>query len=183
MYPVLRLVKEFIKYRNAPALPFDGTHVSHHMCLPWDLDLWMELNNGRTLTLYDLGRMTLAKRAGLISAMELNNWGMTMAGACVRYRRRIRVFDVVEMHSRLVCWDDKFLYIEQSMWRKDGECANNVVYRAAVTSNAGIVPPEQVAKDIFGHVPKVETPDWIAKWIETERLRPWPPQKADTEHV
>lgn len=179
MYPVLRFVKEFIKFRKAAPLAFDGTHVSHHMCMPWDLDLWMELNNGRTLTLYDLGRMILAQRVGLLGALKRNRWGMTMAGANVRYRRRIRMFDVVEMRSRAVCWDDRFLYLEQSMWRKDGECANHIVYRAAVTSKAGIVPPSQVAQEILGHVPTLETPEWIAKWIEAEDLRPWPPVKDD----
>lgn len=175
MYPVARFTKEFIKFRNAPKLPFDGTHISHHMCMPWDIDLWMELNNGRTLTLYDLGRMILGKRAGLLDAMKQNRWGMTMAGACVRYRRRIRVFETIEMRSRAVCWDDKFVYIEQSMWKKDGECANHIVYRTALTDKNGIVPPETVITAIMGEVPAVETPAWIAKWIEAESLRPWPP--------
>ena len=70
MYPVIRLAKEFIKYRKAPALTLGDIHVSHHMCLPWDIDLWMELNNGRTLTLYDLGRLILAKRSGLLAAIK-----------------------------------------------------------------------------------------------------------------
>lgn len=177
MYPVLRFTKEFIKFRNAPALPFDGTHVSHHMCLPWDIDLWMELNNGRTLTLYDLGRMILAKRAGLLSAMKRNRWGMTMAGACVRYRRRIRVFEVIEMRSRAVFWDNRFIYIEQSMWKSDGECANHIVYRTAVTDRNGIVAPETVIRDIMGTVPEVKTPEWIATWIAAEGQRPWPPMQ------
>ena len=54
MYPFLRMVKETWANRNAPPLGLTGTHVSHHICWPWDLDIWMELNNGRTLTLYDL---------------------------------------------------------------------------------------------------------------------------------
>ena len=177
MYPIARFVKEFTKFRNAPKLSFNGTHVSHHMCMPWDSDLWMELNNGRTLTLYDLGRMILAKRAGLLAAMKRNGWGMTMAGACVRYRRRIRVFEVIEMRSRAVCWDNRFIYIEQSMWKKDGECANHIVYRTAVTGKSGIVAPDTVVRDIMGQVPQVETPAWIGKWIEGEDMRPWPPMQ------
>ncbi|TNF11281.1 MAG: thioeseterase, partial [Rhodobacteraceae bacterium] len=41
MYPVVRMAKEIVKFRNAPALPITGTHVSHHICWPWDIDLWM----------------------------------------------------------------------------------------------------------------------------------------------
>ncbi|MGR3507419.1 MAG: acyl-CoA thioesterase [Paracoccaceae bacterium] len=177
MYPVFRLAQEFIRFRNAPALPLTGTHVSRHMCLPWDIDLWMELNNGRTLTLYDLGRLPLAKRAGLLGAMKANGWGLTMAGACVRYRRRVRMFEVIEMRSRALCWDARFIYLEQSMWKKNGDCANHIVYRAALTDAGGIVAPSKLARVIAGDAPSPAMPDWIAAWVKAEDLRPWPPMQ------
>lgn len=177
MYPVIRLAAAFIRFRHAPALPLTGTHVSRHMCLPWDIDLWMELNNGRTLTLYDLGRLPLAKRAGLIGAMKRNGWGLTMAGAIVRYRRRIRMFEVVEMRSRALCWDQRFIYLEQSMWKANGDCANHIVYRAALTDRSGIVPPEHAARAITGDGTSPPMPDWIAAWTQAEDLRPWPPMQ------
>ena len=179
MYPVVRLIKEFHKFRNAPALALTGTHVSRHMCLPWDLDIWMELNNGRTLTLYDLGRLPLAKRVGLLGAMKANGWGLTMAGACVRYRRRIRMFEVVEMHSRALCWDARFIYLEQSMWKRNGECANHIVYRAALTDASGIVAPQKVARAITGQGASPPMPGWIAAWATAEDQRPWPPMRGE----
>ena len=65
MYPFFRMAKELIIHRNAPPLEMGKSHISHHIRWPWDLDFWLELNNGRTLTLYDLGRIPLAKRIGL----------------------------------------------------------------------------------------------------------------------
>ena len=50
MYPVIRMAKEFWVNRRAPTLTVGEFHVSHHRCWPWDLDLWLELNNGRALT-------------------------------------------------------------------------------------------------------------------------------------
>src|SRR6056297_3435987 len=126
MYPVLRLIWQMFKHRNDPQLALTGTHVSRHMCMPWDIDLWMELNNGRTLTLFDLGRIPLAQRVGLIPALKDNKWGLLVAGASVRYRRRIKEFEVIEMLSRAVWWYDKFIYIEQSMLKTSGECANHI---------------------------------------------------------
>ena len=38
MYPLLRFVKEMIKFRNAPPLGPLEAHVSTHICWPWDLD-------------------------------------------------------------------------------------------------------------------------------------------------
>ena len=65
--PLIRLGIELALARRAPPLPVDGVHVSHHTCWPWDIDPWRELNNGRTLTLYDLGRVPLAVRSGLVA--------------------------------------------------------------------------------------------------------------------
>ncbi len=75
MYPYLRLAKELWAHRKAPPLDVTGTHVSHHRCWPQDIDPWMELNNGRTLTLYDLGRIPYAVRTGLRAAVQREGWG------------------------------------------------------------------------------------------------------------
>jgi acyl-CoA thioesterase FadM len=177
MYPFIRMAKELVIHRNASKLPPTGTHISRHMCLPWDIDFWCELNNGRTLTIYDLGRIPLAKRTGLFMILRKQRWGLTVAGVSVRYRRRIRMFDVVEMHSRLIGWDDKFLYLDQSLWRKDGACANQALYRMAVTSSEGIVRPALVAEALGITATSPALPRWVQAWITAEDERPWPPEQ------
>ncbi|UWP98684.1 acyl-CoA thioesterase [Aliiroseovarius crassostreae] len=180
MYPFLRMIKELAKNANASPLPVTGTHVSHHRCWPWDLDLWRELNNGRTLTLYDLGRIPLAGRTGLTRVLLKNRWGLTMAGASVRYRKRIKMFERVEMHSRLVGWDDRFFYVEQSMWKGD-DCANQIVYRSAVTDRNGIVSTDRV-REALGHVDRPpQLPSWVQAWIDADAMRPWPPEQPAHE--
>lgn len=47
----------------------------------------MELNNGRTLTLYDLGRVPLGIRTGLAATVQRMGWGMAIAGNSTRYRK------------------------------------------------------------------------------------------------
>lgn len=176
MYPVIRLLWQICKHRKSAPLPPLGTHVSQHYCMPWDIDLWRELNNGRTLTIFDLGRIPLAGRAGLIAVLRKNKWGMAIAGASVRYRRRVKMFDRLEMRSRCIGWDDRFVYIEQSMW-KGGECANHILLRAAVTGQQGIVPPGQVMQAMETRVERPILPEWVAAWIEAEAARPWPPMQ------
>ena len=179
MYPYLRLAAGHLKARRQPPLPILGEHVSHHRCLPWDLDPWMELNNGRTLTLYDLGRIPLAVRTGLVTVLRAQGWGLTVAGSVVRYRRRIRLLDRFEARARMLGWDRRFLYIDQSLWRPDGECANHAIFRTAVTGPGGIVPPDRVlaAMGQEGLDPPA-LPDWVTAWIAAEDARPWPPQRA-----
>jgi len=177
MYPYLRMAKELWKFRNAPRLPILGTHVSHHRCWPQDIDPWMELNNGRTLTLYDLGRLPLGARTGLHKVLKAKGWGMTVAGNSLRYRRRVRMFDVVEMRSRCIGWDHRFIYMEQSMW-KDGDCTSHMLIRSAVTSKAGIVAPAEVLKALGQAVESPPLPDWVQGWIAADATRPWPPERG-----
>ncbi len=179
MYPVLRLAKEMLRARSMPPLTPGGTHVSHHICWPIDIDFNLEMNNGRVLTLYDIGRIPLAVRVGLLRIMMKRKWGFAMAGASVRYRRRIRPFERFEVHSRTVARDDKFFYIEQTMWKK-GEAASNILYRAAITNKDGIVPTQEVAEAMNDPDWNPSPPDWIKNWIEAEASRPWPPERVDT---
>ncbi|MDT2049414.1 MAG: acyl-CoA thioesterase [Planktomarina sp.] len=180
MYPFVRLAWQFFLHRNDPSLMVGDVHTSSHYCLPWDLDVWMELNNGRALSLYDMGRIPMAKRSGLIAALKRRSWGLSVAGSSVRYRKRIRVLDKIEMRSTAICADHRFMYLEQSMWVK-GICAGHALYRTVVTDADGIVATSDVLEELGlqGSLPSI--PDWVAAWIYAEDLRPWPPMQMPQE--
>lgn len=174
MYPFVRMMKEMVRARRLPALGLFDAHVGHHICWPWDLDPWAELNNGRTLTLFDLGRLPLGLRTGLHKHLVAQGWGLTVAGSTVRYRRRVTAFSRLTSYSRCLGWDGRFLYIEQSMWRGD-DCTSHVLIRSAIVSKAGIVPPVELAKASAIPPDSPVLPDWVKAWIAAEAMRPWPP--------
>lgn len=174
MYPIVRVIKEFLRARRLPPLEPLGTHVSHHRCWPQDIDQYMEMNNGRILSILDIGRTGLATRVGLIAALTRNRWGLTMAGCSVRYRRRIKPFVKFRIVSKAVGWDARFFYIDQSIWIGD-ECAVQVLYRSAVTDKNGVVPPERVFADVGFEGTSPDLPDWVQAWADADRTRPWPP--------
>lgn len=177
MYPLARLTKDVIKARRMPKIALTDTHVSHHRCWPWDIDIWLELNNGRAMTLYDLGRTMIAERTGLTPVLMRRKWGLAVAGSSVRFRRRIRTFETFEMRSRGVTWDDRFIYLEQSMWKQNGECASHVLFRTATTDKNGIVPPAEVVKALGGDSTPPPMPDWMQAWCRADATRPWPPMQ------
>ncbi|MCL6282402.1 thioesterase family protein [Ruegeria sp. 2012CJ41-6] len=182
MFPIVRLVKDMLIANRMEPLDLTETHISTHICWPWDLDIWLELNNGRAMTLYDLGRTMLAQRTGLGKAILARRWAMTMAGSTVRFRRRIRGFEKFEARSRTICWDDKFTYLEQSMWKKNGECASHVMFRAAVTNESGIVPPSEVLREMgYENAISPPMPEWLADWCAADAKRPWPPMQDKIE--
>ncbi len=173
MYPILRVATELVRHRRAPPLGLFDIHVSHHRIWPVDIDLWMELNNGRTLTLYDLGRIVLLTRTGLVAAMRRAGWVGTVAGASIRYRRRLQVFQRIEMQSRIVGWDARFLYVEQAMYR-GAACCGHLLIRMAVTDRTRMIPAAEAAAalDVDQSPP---LPDWVAAWAAADARRPWPP--------
>lgn len=174
MYPIIRMVKALAAGRAGPIDILD-TVVTEHIAWPWDIDPWRDLNNGRTLTLFDLGRIVLAQRAGLNQALLRNRWGIVVAGNTTRYRKRILMLQRFQMRTRCIGWDHRFVYMEQAMWR-GGECCNHLLIRAAVTSPAGIVPPQQVVEAMGHHGTSPDLPDWVQHWIAADHERPWPPR-------
>jgi acyl-CoA thioesterase FadM len=176
MYPFVRVAKELWVHRRAPPLGVGDTHATHLVCWPWDIDLWMELNNGRTLTMMDLGRVVLFRRLGAIGAMRARRWAGVIAGASVRYRRRVRMFDRLELRSRILGWDEHFTYAEQSLWR-DGECCSHALFRMAITGGKGIVPSAELARELGLAKESPALPGWVTDWAEADAGRPWPPMQ------
>lgn len=186
MYPFVRLAFQAWRHRADPPLGLMDVHESRHLCWPWDLDLWLELNNGRTLTLYDLGRIPWSNRLGFSALLRARGWQVAVAGASVRWRRRVHLLDRLSMRTRALGWDERFLYSEQSLWlgsgRSAGECASHVLIRSAITGGRasgrrGIVPPEEAARALGWQGPAPELPPFAREWIRAEALRPWPPMQ------
>ncbi|WP_417267863.1 acyl-CoA thioesterase [Celeribacter baekdonensis] len=175
MYPFVRMIHQSRKVRNAPKLGLFDAHLSHHYCLPWDIDLWLELNNGRTLTLFDLGRIPMSIRNGTAQAAKTGGFGMAVAGASVRYRKRVTTFQKVDMWTKPLGFDDRFLYIEQSMWDQKGDCCNHILIRGAVIKNRKMVPPRDLLAMIEPDIESPPLPEWVQNWIAADNTRPWPP--------
>jgi acyl-CoA thioesterase FadM len=183
MYPYLRFALALLKVRKAPPLTIHDTHVSHLRIWPGDIDPWMELNNGRTLTLYDLGRIPFAVRCGFTRVLRQKGWGLTVAGSVVRYRKRLTLFTKVEMQTRMLGWDDKFIYIEQSMWTEDGTCANHGVLRTGIIRNRKLVPTLEVIEALGGTDLVLSLPDWAREMFEAENARDWPPTRTTVDET
>jgi acyl-CoA thioesterase FadM len=173
MYPLIRFAMAVWRTRRKDVIgPFD-THADRLTCLPWDIDPWRELNNGRALTLYDLPRSNHALRTGLWEVLQREGWGYAVAGVSVRYRQRVRMFQRLTVTARLIGWDDRFMYLEQGMWRGD-TCTSQMLLRAAITGPDGIVPTARVAA-AWGMDGSPPLPEWVTDWCAAEAKRPWPP--------
>lgn len=176
MYPFIRTAKQLWINRHPGHLDIGKDHVTPLIAWPWDMDIFFELNNGRVLTLFDLGRIGMFKKVGILKSLKAKGWYGTVAGTAIRYRRRITAFQRLELRTRIIGWDEKFTYIEQAFWRGE-DCAAHGVIRTAITSGKGIVPTDDVARVLGLPAESPTLPEWVRRWAEVENARPWPPER------
>ena len=174
MYPFFRLTKQLYLAKRAGPIGFDETHKLNLRVRPWDIDPFLDLNNGRILTLMDLGRFAFFGRLGATAMLRKNRWVGSVAGSVIRYRRRITVFQKLELRTRIIGWDDRFTYFDHSFWRGE-ECCAQAVIRVVVSNKDGIVPTERLTTEMGMDPKSPEMPDWVQAWQDTENMRPWPP--------
>ena len=179
MYPFLRVLEQVIRARRAPKIRPGDTVVTRTRCWPQDLDYQGELNNGRALTLMDSGRMSLFLRSGAFDVIRQAGVKVAVAGSAVMYRRRVRLFDRIEIHSTLRGMDDRFVYIEQLL-HANGQPAHHCVFRMVFFDDSGLVPACRVLADLEDPGWRAPLPDWMSAWSAAEIMRPWPPQPPKT---
>jgi acyl-CoA thioesterase FadM len=173
MYPYLRSARVLLAAQFGPRLDFDGESVVKLRIGLGDIDIFPEVNNGRHLTLMDMGRFDLAVRSGFWKTIHRQGWGLTVGGASVRFRHRVPPLSRVRLRTRIVGRDDRWFYFHQKIERDDRVCSAALV-RAGITAGGGLVPVERVleATGRAGWAP--ELPGWVQAWIDAEGQRPWP---------
>ncbi len=178
MYPLIRLIDVMVRARRRPPLTPSEPSVLRMTVWPWDCDTFGEVNNGRHLTLFDLGRFDYGARTGLMKVLKKKKWGLVVAGSTIRYRRRLTPFQRYTMHTHLVARDDKWFYFVQSTEHK-GVICSSALLRTGVTSKGRVVPTQDVAVELGYTDWKPTIPAWVQGWIDSDAQRPWPPEEVE----
>jgi len=173
MYPYCKAIKVLIQSKFRPGLKIDDESILHLRAGFTDIDMYPEVNNGRHLTLMDLGRFDLAARTGLIGLVRRKNWGLVVGGASIRYRRKIPFFRKFTLSTRLLGHDDRWFYFQQTTSRHHKICSAALV-KAGIRSSGGLVPASAVIKEMGVEDFSLNLPDWVNAWIAAEGKRPWP---------
>jgi len=176
MYPLIRLAKISLTSSKRPPLGPDDTGTLDMIVWPWDCDVFVEMNNGRHLTLYDLGRFDYGERCGLVPLLKERKWGLVVAGSTIRYRKRLRPFQRYTLNTRLIGRDDRWFYFVQKMVRGGETCSAGLV-RTAVTKKGRILPTREVTEALGYPDWNPEKPAWVEAWIAADDSRPWPPEE------
>ncbi len=151
MYPVLRTLMVWWRARSAPPCKVSDRVETRLTVSPFDLDLNLHMNNGRFLTLMDLGRYDMIFRAGLLPEVRRRGWFPVLATASIRFRRSLRAFEKITLTTQIVYWDEKWFYFQQEVHRgtAEGELASQAVVKGLFRDAKGPVPIAQML-EVFG---------------------------------
>jgi acyl-CoA thioesterase FadM len=120
---------------------------------PTDLDNNLHMNNGRYLTLMDLGRFDLVARAGFLPSILKNHWFPVLGAARISYYRPLKPFRTYLLKTQLVAWDEKWLYLRQEFESEGKLCARAYVQGLFLSSNGKVS-----TKDLFAIVGFTQDP-------------------------
>ncbi len=134
--------------------------------LPTDIDVLRHMNNGRYLSLFDLGRWDLMIRTDLSAIMRERGWYPVVGSETITFRRSLGLWQRFEVQTRWIGHDDRALYLEHRAVVR-GEVYTRAVIRARMLRRSGgTVPIEEVigALELPGELPEV--PAWLHDWAE-----------------
>ena len=172
MYPLLRLIRVVVKSQFQEKLSFDNDYTDSVdlIVLPQDIDPFMELNNGRYVTLLDLGRYSLGAKVNMASFLKRNNWSLTIVGTYNEYRFRLRLFQRFILKTKIIGYDENWFYFFQKVERK-GKTHMASVVKFAYTSKEGLVLPKEVISAMGIKYDANKLPLWIKELTEHQLFK------------
>lgn len=135
-----------------------------------DLDLNMHVNNGRYLTMMDLGRLHLMAKTGLLKPMFKHKWMPVLGSAKVHFIKPLNIFNKFTMTTQVIYWDEKWIYLEQKIYKKNVLCVT-ALFKALFTSKRGKIPATELMHYLPTHTKKPLMPDHLKAWIAAEKVR------------
>jgi len=112
---ILRLLRVFITALLKPRIEVLDTSELSFRVLPTDLDINMHMTNARYLSIMDLGRTDLLIRAGMLGLVVRERWLPVVGSINIMFRLSLSPFQRFSVKTRLMCWDKKWLYMEQRL--------------------------------------------------------------------
>ena len=123
------------RWRGPLSLPREPSTLRFRVW-PHDLDLSFHLNNGRYLTLMDLGRLDVMVRSGLWREVLHHKWTPIASAVTIRFQRELRPLQTFRLDTKLLCWDASLVVMEQIFvvdgGPRDGQVAARALFKGGL---------------------------------------------------
>lgn len=131
--------------------------------MPNDIDFNGHVNNGRYLTLADIGRMDFVLRTGAGKAALAQRALPIVGDSLAKFRRDLKAFDRFDMQTRILGWDDRWTFMEHRFTR-GGRVLGVVVIRGLFRGPEGPIAPADFLAVMGLTAASPALPAWVAEW-------------------
>ena len=130
--------------------PFEESSVRFTVW-PSDCDINLHMNNGRYLTIMDLGRTHLLSQLRLLWRLPGRRWFPVVGGVHIDYYRSLDPLQQYDLVTQLLAYDEKWFYLEQRFERQ-GRVMARAHLRALFLGPGGKVNPVEVVTLAMGEL-------------------------------
>lgn len=160
----LRFLILLLKIRNLPLQEFTQASRLRFRVMPTDSDYFQHhMTNSRFPSFMDLGRIHWMAQAGLYQPMREKGWGVVVSASQITYLGMIRWGKPFQLESRPVCWDDKYLYLEQC-FIADGKVRAVGLAKLVFVGKQGSIPLQDILTAAGIKLEPSECPANIKDW-------------------
>jgi YbgC/YbaW family acyl-CoA thioester hydrolase len=157
-------------WRPRPAVPGQGildpsvTRLRVHL---GDLDVLRHVNNGVYLQMMDVGRSNLLADLGAFGPLAERGWFPVVAASTIKYRRSLTYRQRFELTSRVLGWDARVVYLEQTFTSRGEHVARGVVAgRFLARGGERVAATDVVDLLTAGDVVSPELPADVLAWAQ-----------------
>jgi acyl-CoA thioesterase FadM len=163
VYPWIRLATAAVETIGKPRVALLSTTRVWLRVWPNDLDFNLHVNNGRYLTLADIGRMHWFARTGLWDVARQQKALPVVGDALAKFRKDLRGFQKFCIETRILGWDQRWGFLEHRFVRAE-RVVGVVVIRGVFKSAMGPVEPAALLAQLGMNAESPPLPKWVMHW-------------------
>jgi len=164
----LRFLLTMLRSITKPRLRVDQESSLDLRVWPTDADLSL-MNHAGYLTVMEQGRVDLMVRTGFLRFLLRRHWSAVLASITVQFRRPLRRFQRFRLRTRLVCWDEQWIYLEHRIDRGNEFVASGLA-KNVILGPQGRLRPADVLTAFGRSVAAPPVPHMVQTLREGERL-------------
>lgn len=155
-----------------PRKPIEGfsvldTSVTKTRVRPFDIDIYLHVNNAVYLNMMDAARSNFLADCGGMKSLNSKGWYPVVAASSVKYRSSLLLGQKAEISTRVVGWDPRIAYIEQII-RHEGKVVTQAYIAARfLAKGGGKVPAPDVVEFLGGPGISPELPADCLAWAKS----------------
>ena len=169
MYPFVRAGRVFTRALTTRLDPALRSSTIAMRVWPNDLDTNAHMNNGRYLTLMDLGRFDLMTQCGLVSTALKRKWFPVAGGVMVRFDRPLHAFEKITLNSSIIGWDQRWLYFHHDIMTGTTRAARAIA-RGLFRTQGRSVPTAEILEAINYDGSPLAPPESVRLWMQADQL-------------